>query len=357
MMKLLPIIAFVMILAAAGAYYVFVVMPAASTPQAPAQPSAPPIQNITLANPARAASGPIDCGTGMDCFIRASSACEPAKMTGTSSSDFLGMLVSGSTYMEIGGTSESGKCPLYMSTSGMSVKFSDAMVAAALAKGIPIDDIKKQEADAAKQANATIGLNGTCMFNAGALSALLAKWKAGGFSTSDLAGADCSGKMFEVPNPNSGFSAILAPSNPAPPANTTSIKANASAPSISKTNSTGAAKAAEAKPIASAIPAANASKAANASGASGFPPFAYSHKYTTYYPEHLVWFCGDRGTEFYRMHWTEYFGGDCSVEKPKEGYANLSDYAATGCTMVPCCINGPYNEYSRSYDYFECGYN
>jgi len=87
------------------------------------------------------------------------------------------------------------------------------------------------------------------------------------------------------------------------------------------------------------------------------PTFAYSRKYTTYYPEHLVWFCTDRKTEFYRMHWQEYFGGGCNVAKPKEGFVNLSDYTATGCTVLPCCINGPYNEYSRNYDYFECGYN
>ena len=85
--------------------------------------------------------------------------------------------------------------------------------------------------------------------------------------------------------------------------------------------------------------------------------FTYSTRYTTYFPERLVWFCDDRGTEFYRMHWKEYFGGDCGAPKSTEGFVNFSDYIATGCTQLPCCLNGPYNEYSRSYDYFECGFN
>jgi len=87
------------------------------------------------------------------------------------------------------------------------------------------------------------------------------------------------------------------------------------------------------------------------------PVFNYSNRYTTYFPEHLVWFCPDRNITFYRMHWIEYYGGNCNTPKPKEGYVNFSDYEATGCISIPCCINGPYDEYSRSYNYFECGYN
>lgn len=85
--------------------------------------------------------------------------------------------------------------------------------------------------------------------------------------------------------------------------------------------------------------------------------FDYYRKFTTYSPERLVWFCTDRGMEFFRMHWREYFGADCSMEKPKEGYVSMDYYLATGCSVLPCCINGPHNEYSRVYDYFECGVN
>jgi hypothetical protein len=133
----------------------------------------------------------------------------------------------------------------------------------------------------------------------------------------------------------------------------TTIKSNSSiSNSSAKTNTT------VANNTSSAL-SANATKAnaTNTTGAASSSSFARTRKYTNYYPEKLVWFCTDRNTAFYRMHWQEYFGGDCSVPKPKEGFVDLGNYTATGCTMIPCCINGPSNEYSRSYDYFECGYN
>jgi hypothetical protein len=286
------------------------------------------------------------------------------------------MLILGSTYMEIENTSETGKCSLYSQTVDSSVKLSDAMIAAALAKGISIDDIKKQEAESTRQAKATIGLNGTCKFNTSSLFSLLSRWKAGNYSSSDVVGADCSGKLYGSNAPQSGsypsnstakgangtnytFNSSLNASNGNPGVGAgnanASVKTNSSTSktaNITMTNSTPGATSANAT---ATTPKANATGPANASSISA--NFSYSAKYNTYYPERLAWFCNDRGTEFYRMHWKEYFGGDCNVPKPKEGYVSLGDYTATGCAMLPCCINGPYNEYSRSYDYFECGFN
>ena len=302
----------------------------------------------------------------MGCFIQASASCRPAKVVRNSSTDFFGMLLLGSTYMEIQNTSETGKCSLYSQTLDSSVKLGDAMVATALAKGVSIDDIKRQEAESTRQAKAVIGLNGTCKYSPGALAAMLGRWNAGSFSSSDYAGAGCTGTLYSSMQPDGSFSANLTIPNLTSAANA-SAKPNATIPAPANTTkanttTTVANNTTPSNPANSSVPviqpknttAANATSPANNSTSA---TFRYTRKYTTYYPEHLVWFCTDRDGEFYRMHWVEFFGGDCNVPKPKEGFVGFDNYTATGCTMVPCCVNGPYNEYSRSYDYFECGFN
>lgn len=281
-------------------------------------------------------------------------------MVRNSSTDLFGMVVSSSTYMEIRNASEAGKCVLYSSTVGESVNFSSSAVAAALAKGVSMDDIRAQEAASTAQAKATIGLNGSCKFNSADLFAMLNRWSAGSFASTDYAGADCSGRMFSGMQANGTISFNLS-SLPVKNSTANTSKNATTKPGNAANNSSSAQNNATSPPKANTTaPAANTTSGApaNASAANATSvSYAHIHKYTTYYPEHLVWFCTDRNTEFYRMHYQEYFGGGCNVPKPKDGFVGFDDYVATGCTMIPCCINGPYNEYSRSYDYFECGSN
>ena len=391
-----------------------------------------------------------------------------AKVTRNLTADLFGMLVSGTTYMEIRNASEAGMCSLYSMTVDSSVKLSDAIVASALAKGISMDDIRKQEEVSNQQAKASIGLNGTCKYGVSELSAVLNKWNAGHFASSDYASAECSGKLFEGVNSNGG-SANLTLKNTTltninkdynyvmanyksmeKPSDMLAMMGDVNALLLSKNTTFDQKKALQSifadlferrkniiasqanasnsfntafdteysylvnnwraannsyvisdminrtvsllrkgnltasqeymlqlinaslsahlstkpdpvsPPPATTPPNANTTTVKTTPKANISSPnitFTYSTRYTTYFPEHLVWFCDDRGTEFYRMHWTGYFGGDCSAPKPIEGFVNFSDYAATGCTQIPCCLNGPYNEYSRSYDYFECGFN
>jgi len=355
-MKLLPIIGLVALIAiAAGAFYILVLAPASAQPPAPTQPIVPPVQNITPSNPAQQAADPADCGIDMDCFIQASSSCKPAKVVFNASGNLLGMIVISSTYMELENTSDAGKCQLYSSTLGASVKFNNSVVASALAKGVSIDEIQKQEAESTRQAQANIGLNGTCQFGAAELPAMLTRWNAGKFASSDYAGAECSGKRYANLQPGSTFLPNLtAPNFTSAAANASKANATAKANATSSNSTAAPANASKANTTAAAS-STNASAAA--SNSTTAKTFNFYRKYTTYYPEHLAWFCPDRKSEFYRVHWTEYFGGDCNVPKPKDGFVDFAGYNATGCTMLPCCVNGPYNEYSRSYDYFECGYN
>ncbi|MEM4633695.1 MAG: hypothetical protein QW275_00915 [Candidatus Anstonellaceae archaeon] len=75
-----------------------------------------------------------------------------------------------------------------------------------------------------------------------------------------------------------------------------------------------------------------------------FYPDAYCNQYQ------------DGGT-FVRAHMQYHYGGDCTNPNPnKQGFVNIS-VIKSQCQFIPCCINGPYKEWSISYDWFECGYN
>lgn len=364
-MKFLPAIAIVVLLAAVGAaYYFFVLAPASAIEQQAQQPPAVE-QNATPANETQMAAGPLDCGTDLSCLAEASKECKPSKATTSMTEELMGVLVTSTSSLEIKGE-EAGKCMLYVEAEDESVKLGDGLVVAALAKGTSMEEIRSQEAEATKQARLAVGLGGTCAFSTASLTSMLNRWKAGAYSPNDYENADCRGSLFEetsfslsstaslLVNKTSGSQATAKPNaTQAPKANATNTtKAN----TTNATKTTGANMTTAPKSNAtnaSSIPKANASNAINATNATHF---TYSRRFNSYFPEHLDWFCTDRDMEFYRMHWQEYFGGGCSVTKPKEGYVTYDEYVATNCTLLPCCINGPYNEYSRSYDYFECGY-
>lgn len=98
----------------------------------------------------------------------------------------------------------------------------------------------------------------------------------------------------------------------------------------------------------------NDSKANNSTGQQPLVRFA---KFTSTKAYALEKFCPlqDNGT-LARVHYKEYFGGECTSEKQGvEGFANTT-FVLANCFMLPCCIDGPSSEYSRSYDWFECGY-
>lgn len=84
--------------------------------------------------------------------------------------------------------------------------------------------------------------------------------------------------------------------------------------------------------------------------------FARTNTYYTSGPFTPEKYCQNEvnGT-FIRAHYGEYFGGECASSKDKSGFVNLSTFRQA-CELIPCCVAGPYREYSLKYDYFECGY-
>jgi hypothetical protein len=372
-MKFLPIIAIVVLLAAVGAaYYFFVLAPTSALEQQMQPPPAGEQQNATPQNQTQMAAGPLECGTDLGCLAEASKECKPSKATTSTTEEFMGVLVTSTSYLEIKGE-EAGKCMLYVKAEDESVKLGDSLVVAALAKGTSMEEIRNQEAEATGRARQAVGMGGTCAFSAAALTSMINRWKAGAYSTSDYAGADCSGAIFEdallspsataslLINKTSGTqtktkpNATQAPSATGTPAANATNQTKANSANATKTAGSNTTTAPKANVTNATASVTNATKA-NATNATNATYFSYSRRFNSYFPERLDWFCTDRDMEFYRMHWQEYFGGGCSVGKPKEGYVTYDEYIATNCTLLPCCINGPYNEYSRSYDYFECGY-
>ncbi|MFA6489663.1 MAG: hypothetical protein WCT52_03180 [Candidatus Micrarchaeia archaeon] len=58
-----------------------------------------------------------------------------------------------------------------------------------------------------------------------------------------------------------------------------------------------------------------------------------------------------------QLHYKMYYGAGCTSEKPNTGgFATIDEFKAEKCEFVPCCVNGPLNEYSKGYDLIYCGY-
>jgi hypothetical protein len=69
----------------------------------------------------------------------------------------------------------------------------------------------------------------------------------------------------------------------------------------------------------------------------------------------VIKFCKLHGGVFLQAHYTEFWGVDCFSSKGKEGFANQSQFP-TQCEFLSCCVNDLSTDFSRNYDYFECGY-
>jgi hypothetical protein len=146
----------------------------------------------------------IDCGSNtqsqetignqpnFDCFVDASENCEPSKLLNTVSVEIFGMLGTSTAYMELKGL-EAGKCVYYQRTESNSVEFTDEMVQQMLDGGATQEEINQQEQIANDSAQQTIGLEKTCKFSTGDLTAMLNRWKEGNLSTEDWNVAECEG--------------------------------------------------------------------------------------------------------------------------------------------------------------------
>ena len=141
----------------------------------------------------------IDCGSNIqsqetignqpnfDCFIDASENCGPSKLLNTITLELFGMVSTSTTHMELKGM-ESGKCVYYQRTEGGSIEFTDELVQQMLDSGSTQEEIDQQEQTANDSAQQTVGLEQTCKFNQGDLTAMLNRWKEGNF---DIGGASC----------------------------------------------------------------------------------------------------------------------------------------------------------------------
>ncbi len=113
------------------------------------------------------------------------------------------------------------------------------------------------------------------------------------------------------------------------------------------------------EPAVSPTPSANASNSSNQS----LTHDDYSSQYRVIFRRYSTGglapgaFCIARDLgNFVQLHYKMYYGADCVTEKPDQGaFTGFEAFKADKCEFVPCCIKGPLGEYSKGYDFIECG--
>jgi hypothetical protein len=139
-------------------------------------------------------TGAMDCGYDFDCFIEKASTCSPASGVFIAPVDFIGVLITTTSFVEIKGLDE-GKCVFYIRTEDVKMEYSDELIQQMLDGGLTEEEIEQQRQLAEEQAQ-QVGIDDTCRFNTSDLEALLRRWQQGNFSSEDYDMAECEGEMF-----------------------------------------------------------------------------------------------------------------------------------------------------------------
>ena len=144
----------------------------------------------------------IDCGSNLytvetmenmpnyDCFIAASENCDKTKLSNTYILEILGMISTGTTFMEIRGL-DGDKCVYYERIDDSGVEFSDEMIQQMLDNNVTQEQIDQQEELADETAKTMIGNHKTCKFTLSDLTEMLNRWRAGMIFSADFSVAEC----------------------------------------------------------------------------------------------------------------------------------------------------------------------
>ncbi|MDO8509158.1 MAG: hypothetical protein Q7S27_05750 [Nanoarchaeota archaeon] len=117
-----------------------------------------------------------------DCFIKASENCLPSKFLNTITADFLGVLSTTTTYIELKGadyTDPYGRCIYYQRVESNSVELSHELKQQMLNGGATQEEIEQQQQISNKSAQETVGIASTCKFETDNLNSILNRWKQG----------------------------------------------------------------------------------------------------------------------------------------------------------------------------------
>jgi len=148
------------------------------------------VDNTKVTPPVR--TGPINCGTEMKCFIAAAKNCAPAFVEETQTLDIFGIYSqTNKTKMTLTGYDLAKRCG-YISKVitanvdyGAEIKSSPEYIAAT-------DEEKKADlAEVSDSVKITIGMTTKCSFTTTYLSAILAKWSKGEYSSEDYKPGNC----------------------------------------------------------------------------------------------------------------------------------------------------------------------
>jgi hypothetical protein len=137
-----------------------------------------------------------DCESDFDCFVRASTSCEPTRVVRTIVAEGEGVVLAALTRFELRGVRDD-RCVLYERTEQATLRFDPDSVAHLRSIGWPDQQIGEQE-EALSQAYSqmTVGVDGTCSLPPGQLSSLLQLLNSGDEIQFDAYLADCEGPLF-----------------------------------------------------------------------------------------------------------------------------------------------------------------
>lgn len=221
--------------------------PAATAVASPTKPAATP------ASTQQPASGAVDCGTDLSCFIEASRAGRVTTVSYTMAADFLGAFLANTDTLAVTGK-DGAQLVFSQRTTAAEASVSQAVVDVAKAKGMTEADLQKALTtgtgiiDLMRAANATlspdvaqrlislqqtqkerIGTGKECKFPQQALTAMLERWQQGKFSSSDYDSGTCT-DLIATP--------AAASPTPSAAASTTPSASPATAPTKQSTPST-----------------------------------------------------------------------------------------------------------------------
>lgn len=266
-------------------------------------------------------------------------------MTYTSEITLFDVVTKTTSSLEIVGTNAS-KCVFRSKTLENSVHYNDEMVRRMLEYGLTRSEISESEKNAGQQAALAIGDEKTCQFSTTDLSAMLERWKAGSYSSKDL--SFCGGaKESNIPSIADEINAELPPEMQSPPAILPVEQAETPAVLEEQPENR--------LPLAQE-PAPSQSEPISPQEQEQETTFSFIRQFSSSEVYSPSVFCANRNNgTFISTHYKEYWGGECVSEKGKEGTINASEFPSK-CERIPCCLDGPLKEYSKRYDYFECGY-
>lgn len=142
--------------------------------------------------PAPVRAGPVNCGTEMKCFISAAKNCTPSFVEETQTLDLFGLYSqTNKAKLTITGYDLAKRCGYISKVITANVDYSPEIKSSPEYKSATDEEKKADLAKVSESVKMTIGMTTKCSFTTTYLSAILAKWSKGEYSSEDYKPGNC----------------------------------------------------------------------------------------------------------------------------------------------------------------------